>query len=55
MMDIKRGAAGQPVELSFKIVTDNGLVLDGQDHQPMVVQESVVQPLEFFELPKQDK
>jgi len=55
MMDIKRGTAVQPVELSFKIVTDNGLVLDAQDHQPMVVQDSGAPPLEFFEFPKQDK
>jgi len=50
-----RGTAVQPAELPFRIVTDKGLVLDAQDHQPIVVQESVVQPLEFFELPKQDK
>ncbi len=50
-----RGTAVQPAELPFKIVTDKGLVLDAQDHQPIVVQESVVQPLEFFELPKEDK
>ena len=55
MMDIKPGTAVQPAELPFKIVTDNGLVLDAQDHQPMVVQESVAPPFEFFELPKQDK
>ena len=54
-MDTGRGTAEHPAELPFKIVTDKGLVLDVQDHQPMVVQESVVQPLEFFELPKQDK
>jgi len=55
MMDIKRGTAVQPAELPFKIVTDKGLVLDAQDHQPMVVQDSGAPPLEFFELPKQDK
>jgi len=55
MIDIKPGSAGQPVELSFKIVTDNGLVLDVQDHQPVVVQDSSAPPLELFELPKQDK
>jgi len=54
-MDTKRGTAVQPAELPFQIVTDKGLVLDAQDHQPIVVQESVVQLLEFFELPKQDK
>jgi hypothetical protein len=45
----------QPVELPFKITTDSGLVLNAQDHQPMVVQDSGAPPLEFFELPKQDK
>jgi hypothetical protein len=47
-MDIKPGTAVQPAELLFKSVSDRGLVLDAQDHQPMVVQESVVQPLLFF-------
>jgi len=55
MIDIKPGSAVQPAELSFKIVTDNGLVLDVQDRQPVVVQDSSAPPLEFFELPKQDK
>jgi len=55
MMDIKRGTAVQPAELPFKIVTDKGLALDAQDHQPMVVQDSSAPPLEFFQLPKQDK
>jgi hypothetical protein len=55
MMDIKPGAAVQPAELPFKIVSDRGLVLDAQDHQHMVVQDSGAPPLEFFELPKPDK
>ena len=55
MLDIKRGTAVQPVELPFKITTDSGLVLDAQDHQPMVVKDSGTPPLDFFELPKQDK
>ena len=50
-----RGTPVQPAELPFKIVADKGLVLDAQDHQPVVVQESPVQPLEFFELPKEHK
>jgi hypothetical protein len=54
-MDIKRAMAVQPVELSFKIVTGNGLVFDVQDHQPVVAQDSSAPSLEFFELPKQDK
>jgi hypothetical protein len=53
-MDIKRGTTVQLVELPFKIMTDRGLVLDAQDYQPMVVQDSGGPPLEFFELPKQD-
>jgi len=55
MMNIKRGTAVQPVELPFKMVTDKGLVLDAQDHQPRVVQDSGAPPLDFLELPKQDK
>lgn len=55
MMDIKRGTAVQPVELPFKIVTNKGLVLDAQDDQPMTVQDSRWPPLEFFELPNQNK
>ena len=55
MMDIKRGTAVQSAELPFKIMTDRGLVLDAQAHQPMLVQDSSAPPLEFFELPKQDK
>ena len=54
-MDTRRGTAEHPAELPFKIVTDKGLVLDAQDRQPIVVQESVVQALEFFELPKEDQ
>jgi hypothetical protein len=54
-MDIKRGAAVQPVELPFKIVTDKGLVVNVRAHQPKVVQDSSAPRIEFFELPKQDK
>jgi hypothetical protein len=54
-MDTGRGTAEHPAELPFKIVTDKGLVLDVQDHQPAVVQDSSAPPLEFFELPKQNK
>jgi hypothetical protein len=56
MMDIKHGAAAvQPVELSFKIVIENSLVLDVQNHRPVVVQESSAPTLEFFEWPRQDE
>lgn len=50
-----RGTAVQPAELPFKIVTDKGLVLDTQDHQTTVAQDTDVPPLEFFELSKPDK
>ena len=55
MMGTRRGTAVQPAELPFKIVTGNGLVLDAPDHQPVIVQDSKAPPLEFFELPKQNK
>lgn len=50
-----RGTAVQPAELPFKIMSDKGLVLDTQDHHPMVAQDSGAPPLEFFEWPKQVK
>ena len=50
-----RGTAVQPVELPFTIVTDEGLVLDAPDHQPMIAQDASARSLEFFELPRQDK
>lgn len=53
MMDIKPGTAVQPAELLFKSVSDRGLVLDAQDHQPAVVLESIVQPLKSLGLLKQ--
>ena len=50
-----RGTPVQPAELPFKIVNEKGLVLDVQDHQAVVSQEPVAQPLECFDLPKDEK
>jgi circadian clock protein KaiC len=47
-----RGTPVQPAELPFKIVTDIGLVLDGEVHTTVVAQAAAAPALEFFELPK---
>lgn len=50
-----RGTAVQPAELPFKIVTEDGLVLEVQNHHPVAGQDPAAPSLEFFELPKEPK
>ena len=51
-----RGTAVQPAELSFRIESAKGLVLEPHQDQPLIAQPPMTSPLEFFELtPHNDK
>jgi len=47
-----RGTAVQPAELPFRIVAEQGLVLDGHLPQPVIGQEPTGHSLDIFELPE---
>jgi circadian clock protein KaiC len=48
-----RGTAVEPNEYPFNIVKDNGIILLSQDKKPIAVEESSLQALEVFQLPKE--
>jgi len=49
-----RGTAVEPAEYPFKLVTGKGVVLDSHGAEAAPSAEPVTEPLQFFELPKEE-